>query len=152
MLLRMNTIVGDAGDPAMAARLHTLEHRGRLETITLAGDDMLRRRLRVATDHGSDCAIALDREAALFDGAVLCLDEDRAVVVRAAPQHWLTVEATDADAAIELGYTAGNMHWRVQFAGRGRLAIALSGPAADYRARLGPLLEGGRVRVIDQHG
>ena len=70
---------------------------------------MLRRRLRVTTDRGSECAIALAREDKLFDGAVLVLEDDRAVVVRAEETSWLVVAPADIAAAIELGYCSGNM-------------------------------------------
>ena len=37
---------------------------------------MSRRRLRVTTDKGNECAIALSRQEKLFDGAVLLLDDE----------------------------------------------------------------------------
>jgi urease accessory protein len=115
--------------------------------VTLGADDMLRRRQRVTTDRGNECAIALAREDKLFDGAVLVLDHDRAVVVRAAETSWLAVAPADVAAAIELGYCSGNMHWRVAFAGS-VLRIAMNGPKADYLARLAPLIAAGRVKEV----
>jgi urease accessory protein len=146
-VLRIEGIVGGAADPELHDALHRLEHAGRVEYITLGADDMLRRRLRVTTDHGSECAIALAREDRLFDGAVLLLDRERAVMVRAAQTAWLAVEPYDLAAAIELGYCSGNMHWRVAFAGP-VLRIALNGPKSDYLARLAPLFDAGRIKVV----
>ncbi len=146
-VLRIEGIVGQASDPALHGALHRLEHAGAVEYVTLGPDDMLRRRLRVTTDRGNECAIALAREDKLFDGAVLVLDRDRAVVVRAAATHWLAVAPSDVAAALELGYCSGNMHWRVAFAGP-MLRIAMNGPKADYLARLAPLIEAGRVTEV----
>jgi urease accessory protein len=146
-VLRIERIIGGADDPGIHDALHRLEHHGRVEYITLGPDDMLRRRLRISSDRGSDCAIALAREDKLFDGAVLLLDNERALVVRAAETAWLVIEPRDAAAAIELGYCAGNMHWRVAFSGS-ILRIALNGPKHDYLARLEPLLAAGRVKEV----
>ena len=146
-VLRIEGITGHATDPELLDALHRLEHAGRVEYVTLGPDDMLRRRLRVTTDRGNECAIALAREDKLFDGAVLLLDRERAVVVRAAATPWLAVQPSDVAAAIELGYCSGNMHWRVAFAGP-VLRIALNGPKADYLARLAPLIAAGRVKEI----
>ncbi|HXW31135.1 MAG TPA: urease accessory protein UreE [Xanthobacteraceae bacterium] len=149
-MLHINGIIGDITDARLHQALHRLEHAGRVEYLTLGGDDMLRRRLRVTTDRGSECAIALAREDKLFDGAVLLLDADHALVVRAAATRWLEVQPIDVAAAIELGYCSGNMHWRVAFSGP-VLRIALSGPKEEYLARLAPLIAAGRVKEVG-HG
>ena len=124
-MLKLDTILGLVGDPALHERLHGLEHRGAVETIVLEPRDMARHRLRATTDKGTDCAIALARDTVLEDGAVLLLDEARA-----------------------LGYHAGNLHWRVHFE-RGRLLVALEGPEATYLERVAAFLEDGRVRRAD---
>lgn len=146
-VVRIEGIVGNADDPALHQALHRLEHAQRVEYITLNSDDMLRRRLRVVTDKGSECAIVLERQEKLFDGAVLLLASDRAMIVRAAETAWFVVQPLDGAAAIELGYCAGNMHWRVSFAGS-LLRIALNGPKSEYLARLAPLLSAGRVKEV----
>ena len=146
-VVRIEGIVGDADDPALHQALHRLEHAQRVEYIALSSDDMLRRRLRVMTDKGNECAIALSRQEKLFDGAVLLLDGDRAVIVRAATTAWLVLQPLDTAAAIELGYCSGNMHWRVSFAGP-VLRVALNGPKSEYLARLAPLLSAGRVKEV----
>jgi len=147
-MLTLTTILGLATDEALHERLHRLEHRDAVETITLDRHDMQRHRLRATTDKGTACAIALPRTVALEDGAVLLLDEGRAVVVRAAEQRWLRLVPRDAAAALELGYHAGNMHWRVHFEA-GVLAVALEGPEASYLARLEGFLGDGRARRAD---
>lgn len=142
--LRIESIVGSAADPDIADRLHHLEHHGAVEYVALSPADMQRRRLRARTDRGSECAIVLPRSAALFNGAVLHLAPERAVVARLDEPPALALRPLDAAAALELGYLAGNMHWKVRFDGP-VLKIALDGPEADYLARLRPLLERGCV-------
>lgn len=147
-MITYTSIIGSASEPRIAERLHALEHRGKVDTLTLSGDDIRRRRLRASSDAGIECGIALDRQAQLFDGAVLHLDGDAALVVRTARTPWLCMTARDAAAALELGYFAGNMHWAVRFDGA-VLAIAVKGRIEDYRARLAPLLESGRIREVE---
>ena len=145
MEVRVTEILGFASDPALAERLHLMSHAGRVEHLTLAQEDVHRRRLRASTDRGTECLIALPRDQALGDGAVLMLEEARAVVVRLAEERWLALAPRDSAAALELGYFAGNLHWRVRFEGK-RLLVALEGPEEDYLDRLQPFLEDGRVR------
>ena len=146
-VVRIEGIVGNADDPALHQALHRLTHARRVEYIALGSDDILRRRLRVKTDKGNEFAIALSRQEKLFDGAVLLLDGNRAVIVRADATAWLVLQPLDTAAAIELGYCSGNMHWRVSFAGP-VLRIALNGPKSEYLARLAPLLSAGRVKEV----
>jgi urease accessory protein len=147
-MLRLESIVGLATDAALGERLHRLEHDGKVEYILLAGEDTARRRLHVATDRGTDCAILLSRSDRLANGAVLLLERDRAIVVRLKEEAWLALAPRDAAAALELGYFAGNMHWPVRFDGT-MLRIALQGPVQGYLQRLDHLLKDGRIRRAD---
>jgi urease accessory protein len=147
-MITVTKILGTASEPSVADRLHHLEHEDRLELLVVDRDDTSRRRLRGKTDKGTDIAIALDRSDQLADGAVLLLDEARAVVLRVAEQRWLRIAAKDADAALEAGYCAGNQHWRVRFE-PGALLIAMQGPAEHYLARLEPLLRAGKIEVTE---
>lgn len=147
-MLRLDSILGFATDPAIAARLHDLDHDGKVEHIVLAGEDTARRRLHVTTDRGTECAVTLPRSERLANGAVLLLESDRAIVVRLKEEEWLALQPRDAAAALELGYFAGNMHWPVRFDGT-TLRIALHGPVQSYLDRLEHLLRDGRVRRAD---
>jgi urease accessory protein len=147
-MLQLTRIVGLVTDPTVADRLHELDHAGGVEQIVLGRQDMQRHRLRAVTDRGTECAIALSRAESLANGAVLLLEDDRAIVVRMAEQAWLMLQPRDAAAALELGYFAGNMHWRVRFEGA-QLAIALEGPAQSYLDRLAHLIADGRVSRTD---
>ena len=146
--LRIHRVIGNARDTELAERLHRLEHEGRIEYLRLARDDVYRRRLRGRTDRETECLIALPRDQALSDGAVLALDAQRAIVVRLHVERWLTLSPRNESSALELGYFAGNLHWRVRFAGP-RLMIALEGPREDYLARLEPLLRDGRATEVE---
>ena len=150
-MLRLTQILGNATDPAIAERLHALEHDGRVETIVLDAADTARKRLRVQTDKGTDCAVTLARSERLANGAVLLLEEDRAVVVRMRETVWLALRPRDLAAALELGYSCGNLHWRVRFEGA-VLNVALDGPRETYLARLAQHLADGRARIIEEQG
>jgi urease accessory protein len=147
-MITVTKILGTASEPSVADRLHHLEHKDSVELLVVDRDDTLRRRLRGKTDKGTDIAIALDRGDRLADGAVLLLEEARAVVLRVTEQRWLRITPQDAGAALEAGYCAGNQHWRVRFE-PGALLVAMQGPAEHYLARLKPLLRAGKIEVAD---
>lgn len=146
-MLKLDAILGVATEPEIAEALHDLEHRGRVEYLSLSESDTQRHRLRALTDRGTQCAIALPRHQHLANGAVLLLEKDRAVVVRMQETAWLVLQPRDAEAALELGYFAGNMHWKVAFDGE-RLRIAVQGPVESYLERLAHLLRDGRVSRV----
>ena len=146
-MLKLEAILGLADEPRVADRLHHLEHRGQVEYLTLTEADTQRHRLRAFTDRGTQCAIVLPRHQHLSNGAVLMLEQDRAVVVRMQASQWLIFQPRDVAAALELGYFAGNMHWKVEFDGE-RLRIAVQGPVESYRERLAHLLGDGRISRV----
>jgi urease accessory protein len=146
-MLKLENIVGAATDAQIADRLHDLGHAGRVEYLTLSQEDTHRHRLRATTDAGTECAVALDRSEHLYNGAVLMLTGDKAIVVKMRETEWLTLVPRDAAAALEIGYFAGNMHWSVRFEGAW-LRIALQGPLERYLERVGPFLADGRARRI----
>ena len=150
-MLRLTRILGNATESEFAERLHTLEHDGRVETITLDAADTARKRLRVSTDKGTDCAVAIARSDRLANGAVLLLEDNRAVVVRMRETMWLALSPRDLAAALDLGYFCGNLHWRVRFEGA-VLKVALDGPRETYIARLAQHLADGRARIIEEQG
>ncbi len=145
-MITVTRILGTASEPALAERLHRLEHEDRVELLVIDRDDTPRRRLRGKTDKGTEIAIALARSDRLVDGAVLLLDEARAVVLRVTQERWLRIAPRDADAALEAGYCAGNHHWRVRFE-PGALLVATQGPVEHYLARLEPLLSTSKIEV-----
>jgi urease accessory protein len=140
-------VVGFASDPEHAGHLHDLSHKGKVEHVLLNREDALRKRLRVKTDKGTECLIAIPRDHKLSDGAILELG-DNAIVVRMTDERWLAVEPVDQISALELGYFCGNLHWRVRF-GQNYLEIALEGPEVDYLERLEPLISRGKVKRVN---
>lgn len=145
-MMTVTRILGTASEPSLADRLHDLEHKNCVEVLVVDRDDTLRRRLRGKTDKGTDIAIALDRSDQLVDGAVLFLDEVRAVVVRVTEERWLRIKPRDSDAALEVGFCAGNNHWRVRFE-IGALLVAMQGPPEHYVSRLDRFLRAGKIEL-----
>jgi len=76
----------------------------------------------------------------------LTLSESPAFI-RMKEEEWLTFVPRDTSAALELGYTAGNLHWRVRFTSAG-LSVAREGPEHTYLDRVRPLLSSGRIRKV----
>ncbi len=143
-------IAGQASDAATSDKLHALSHKQAVEYVLITVEETLRRRLRVRSDQGTECLIALPRDQKLFDGAVLLLESERAIVIRLSEQKWLSLIPSDMSSAVELGYFAGNLHWRVRFDGP-VLKVALEGPEKDYLARLQSLLEKRRVKQVTEY-
>ncbi|CCE02473.1 urease accessory protein UreE [Bradyrhizobium sp. STM 3809] len=143
-MLRLHGIMGRADDRAYAGRIHALEHRGGIELLFVPPEDAGRKRFRLTTDRGTDCAVSLDRDEELIDGALLHLDSDRAIIARFGAQQVWRLRARDPASALKLGWHAGNLHWRVRFEGD-HLVVLLDAPLATYRARIQPLLDAGEV-------
>lgn len=145
-MLSLNKIVGDAASPQISERLHQLDHHGLVERIILSETDRLRKRLRVSTDKGTDCAITLDRSTQLESGSVLLLSDERAVIVQLDEIQWMVLEADSTEAAIEMGFLAGHLHWRVKFDGP-YLLVAMERPENVYKDRLSTQLEQGKICI-----
>jgi urease accessory protein len=146
-VILIERILGPRSQPDLACAIHRLEHHGGVEMLAVAPADLPRRRFRAATDLGTDCAIALPRDVRLFDGAVLHLDEHRAIILKVGEQAWLRLRPA-VDAGLELGHLAGNLHWRVRFEA-GDLLVALDHDREGYLARLAGLVGAGRVTIVD---
>lgn len=148
-MIRVESVLGSRTDPAFHDVLHDLEHHGKVEFVTIDPRDLDRRRLMALTEVGDEVAITLPRDQKLYDGAVLLLDAERAIVVRSGKQRWLRLSPHSASDALELGYHAGNLHWRVRFDGA-NLLVAQDGPAAVYVERIEPLVSSGRVELMEE--
>ena len=133
--LRLTAILGRADAPDLHDRLHAMEHRGQVETLRIPRADAARRRMRLTTDRGRECALILPREAALEDGCVLHLTETLAILVRVDGGPRLRLIPEDAASALRLGYHCGNLHWKADLVGEA-IEIHMDGPEETYRARL----------------
>jgi urease accessory protein len=145
-MLRIDRVLGSRLESAFSEEIHRLEHRGAVDVVNIPIADLARHRLLATTRGGEELAIALPRHQKLFDGAVLLIDSARAIVVRAATERWMRLEPRSIGDAIELGYHAGNLHWRVRFRGE-VLFVALEGRPEDYTARLAEMISSNRVAV-----
>ncbi|MCB8881211.1 urease accessory protein UreE [Acidisoma cellulosilytica] len=143
----IEAIMGSQTDPTLAERLHDISHHGVVEVLFVEPADLPRRRFHSHTDRGTACFVSLPRATQLFDGAVLHLENDRAIILRVGQQNWLRLRPSD-DGAMELGYLAGNLHWKVRFE-EGCLMVALDRPVEEYRARLVDLQSAGKVSVVE---
>lgn len=142
----VTSILGSIDDPQFHDDLHRLEHAGHLEWLILPRADLARRRLRAATDKGSEIAIALPRDVGLFDRALLVQESDLAVAVRVEAERWLRLRPRDQATALALGYHAGNLHWRVRFDGD-LLLVALERPYDSYVERLSEFLDDRSIAI-----
>lgn len=145
------TILGKADAPEHHDALHHLAHRHAVDVVRLSRADLARRRLRTRTEAGTEVAIALPRDQKLFEGAVLALEKDSALVVRVETEHWLRIKPRDAAAALRLGYFCGNLHWRVRF-DQDDVLVAVETEARVYLERLDGLLSEGAVVVVPDSG
>ena len=150
-MILIEKLVGFASDPEFAEKIHVLSHSDQVEYLVIAPDETSRRRMRLVSDKGTDCAIALDRAETLDDGAILSLEENRAIVVRMSERKWLKLVPKDKASALELGYFVGNLHWKVEFRDE-VICIALEGPKATYLGRLELMLSDGRALLEDDDG
>ncbi|WP_029082581.1 urease accessory protein UreE [Bradyrhizobium sp. th.b2] len=146
--LRLHGIIGRSDDPTYAGRLHHIEHHGGIELLFVPPADVGRKRFRLMTDRGTDCAVSLDRDEELVDGGLLFLSHDRAIIARFGEQATWRLKPADQATALKLGWNAGNLHWRVRFDGDW-LVVLLDGPLEAYRARIMPLLQAGEVVESD---
>ncbi len=145
-MLRIDRVLGSRLESAFSDEIHRLENSGAVDVVNIPIADLARRRLLATTRAGEELAIALPRHQKLFDGAVLLMDSKRAIVVRAATERWMRLEPRSIGDAVELGYQAGNLHWRVRFEGEA-LFVALEGQPEDYMARLGEMISARRISV-----
>lgn len=143
----LSNIVGHESDERCAAALHELRHMGRVEYLHVTSTDLERRRFRVTSDQGVDYAIALSRDDSLVDGAVLSLDGNAAVVVRAGAPRALRFRARTLPAAMRIGFLAGHLHWKSILEGD-TLEVRLEGAESDYMDRVQDLVDTGAVELL----
>lgn len=125
-MMLIDRVLGSRVEPAMAERLHRLEHRGRVDILALPTDELSRRRFRAKSEGGEEVAIALPRDQKLFDGAVLLVDDERALIVRVDKERWLRLEPRSLADAVELGYQAGESSLASPLSGRSAAGCARS--------------------------
>lgn len=143
-MLRVEKIIGTSSDGGVQQQLHRLEHAHAVDYLLLPRKDLARRRFRSSTENGREVAISLPRDEALFDGALLLLDQHEALIVKVEAESWLRLKVLDTSAALRVGFHAGNLHWRVKFDGND-LLVAIENETKTYLDRLDLLMEEGIV-------
>jgi urease accessory protein len=117
-LLLIEKILGNAGDPAWAAKIAA----GTIETLALDHWEAQKNRFRKKTASGVEVAVSLDRGAFLRDGDVLMWDDvaGRGVVAEISLRdvmiiHLDQLASQSSEIAmrtcVELGHALGNQHW-----------------------------------------
>jgi urease accessory protein len=108
-MLLVREILGRQQEPRFAGR--------RVERVEVAWDEASKRRLRRATDAGTDVAVDLPRGSYLADGSVLHDDGERIVVAQRRLERALVVcfdPSTPPEQLVEqalrLGHAFGNQH------------------------------------------
>ncbi|HRI94114.1 MAG TPA: hypothetical protein PLZ93_00715 [Nocardioides sp.] len=146
MSLLIDRIVSHADVVETSRELERLTAAGRVEYLVVSPADVARHRLRLVSDSGTECLVALPRDEHLSDGAVLLLESDRALVARVQVRAWIRLRVRDAAAGLRLGHLAGHLHWAVQFHGD-ELWVGADDPEDAYLARLEGMLEDGSISV-----
>jgi len=146
--LMLEAVLGQTSDPEWHDRLHALEHEGALEYLSIPEADSGRKRMRLNTDKGRDCAIALSREQFLQDGVVLFYNGQMGIVARIDGAARMRLKPATVDDAMRLGHWCGNLHWKVVF-GHGVLDVVLDGPIDRYIDRLQDLRDLADFAILD---
>ena len=55
----IDRIVGYVSDSEISEKLHNLSHQGVVEYVVIEQKDTLRRRLRIQSDRGTECLVAI---------------------------------------------------------------------------------------------
>lgn len=150
-MLKIDHIIGSVSDAALHDRIHDLEHAHAVDFLLLPRQDLSRRRFRSSTEKGCDIAISLARDEQLFDGAVLMLDQTNALVVKVEAEDWLRLTPRDQSSALQVGFHAGNLHWRVRFDGDD-LLVAVERELQSYTDRIDTLIKDGSVKANFERG
>jgi urease accessory protein len=147
--LKIHHVLGSRLESSFSERIHRLELHNAVDEVGLAASAFEQRELRVTTRGGAELVIALPSHEKLFDGAILLLDDNHAIVVREAGQRRLRLQPRSISDAVELGYQIGNLGWPVRFEGD-VLFVAMQGRAENYVVRLGELIWSRRVAISVQ--
>jgi urease accessory protein len=94
------------------------------DTLTLGFEDRYRRRIRLTTDGGEAVLLDLAQPIALKDGCGLAFEDGGWLLLRAAPEDVLDVEAEDPRHLARLAWHLGNRHLPAEVLSGRHLRIA----------------------------
>jgi len=107
------------------------------DSLTLGFDARHRRRIRLITDGGAEVLLDLPQAATLADGDGLAFEGSGWLLVRAAPEDVLEVEAQDARHLARLAWHIGNRHLAAEILDQRHLRIAYDHVIAAMLTELG---------------
>ncbi|MEA2841897.1 MAG: urease accessory protein [Methylobacteriaceae bacterium] len=80
------------------------------DSVTLDHEHRHRRRIRLTSDGDLEFLLDLDKASGLDDGDALKLEDDRLIVVKAAPQKLLEIRAENPLRLLRIAWHIGNRH------------------------------------------
>lgn len=86
-----------------------------VEKIILKSDDLLKRIIRVASDHGHEYGISLDKGKTLNNGDILLKDGHNLVIVQYESNDILVIKPTSINEMGKIAHALGNRHLPAQF-------------------------------------
>ncbi len=143
-MLLVERVLGSRIDASLSERLHHLQHHGQVDVLVLPAAELARRRFRAKSEAGLEVAIALPRTRSCSTAPSSTSMTSEPWWSRSTPNTGCALQPRSIADAVELGYHAGNLHWRVRFSGEAML-VALEGPVDRYLERLGALVTERRI-------
>lgn len=104
----LNQIVGNIQDIDDLSGYH-------IETIYLDSDDMLKRILRVISDHNREYGISIEGGKRLEDGDLLLNEDKKLIVVKVNNDDVLVIKPTSINEMGRIAHSLGNRHLPAQF-------------------------------------
>src|SRR5260370_34851146 len=101
-MLRIDRVLANCLESDSSEEIHRLEHRGAVDLVNIPVADLARRRQPATTRGGEALAIALPRHQKLFDGPILSLAGERAILVRPATEPWIRREPRSVGDPVQL--------------------------------------------------
>lgn len=86
-----------------------------VEKIILKSDDLLKRIIRVKSDHGHEYGISLDKGNTLNNGDILLNDGHNLVIVQYESNDILVIKPTSINEMGKIAHALGNRHLPAQF-------------------------------------
>ena len=86
-----------------------------VETIYLNSEDMLKRILRVTSDHNREYGITLENGEKLIDGDILYNKDKKLIVVKVNSEDVLVIEPSTITEMGIIAHALGNRHLQAQF-------------------------------------
>lgn len=86
-----------------------------IERVYVRSDDLLKKILRVKTDHGNELGIRLKEGTVLKDGDILYQDERNTIVISVLADDVLVIKPTNLTQMGDIAHQLGNRHLPAQF-------------------------------------